>query len=120
MNSILPVIVGLLTTTNLTAVIAWIFDRKKRNKEYALLAEELNIKKTDSKKLLIEIYQDAITDFKEYNDKRFFDQKKYNDERFKDLEKDLSQLKKNVNLWKEKYRGLKNEFENYKRKIEGQ
>ncbi|WP_407323899.1 hypothetical protein R5O24_14115 [Tenacibaculum maritimum] len=108
MEEFLPLITGVLTATNISAVIAWFFDSKKRKNEYALLVAQLKARETDNHKSVIDMYQEVLNDLK-----------KYNDVRFQDLEKDLSQLKRNLNLWKEKYRSLKKEFEEYKTNHEG-
>lgn len=100
-------LIQILTGTNLTAVIVWIFDRKKRSNQYSQLVAELKAKETNNDKSVVDLYQEALDDLK----------KRY-DEKFIELEKDIKKLRDNVNLWKGKYASLKKEFDDYRAKHE--
>ncbi|WP_299682961.1 hypothetical protein [uncultured Tenacibaculum sp.] len=74
---------------------AWT-ERKKRRQE--LIKEE-----TQNQQQVVDLYQEALDDLK----------KRY-DEKFNELETEIKQLRTNLDLWKSKYRDLKDEFESYK------
>ncbi|WP_299627756.1 hypothetical protein [uncultured Tenacibaculum sp.] len=74
---------------------AWT-ERKKRR-------QELVKAETQNQQQVVDLYQEALDDLK----------KRY-DEKFNELETEIKQLRTNLDLWKSKYRDLKNEFEVYK------
>lgn len=93
--------------TAILGAIAWLFERRKRtiaHKKSNLELEQLRQKgDTENQSSVVDLYQEALDDLK----------KRY-DEKFQELEKDVEQLRKNVELWKGKYRTLKDEFTQYK------
>lgn len=62
----------------------------------------------DNQQKIIKLYKDALDDLK----------LRY-EERFGELQKEIELLRRNVELWKGKYRDLKKEFENYKKRKDG-
>ncbi|WP_438710868.1 hypothetical protein ACSTS3_19715 [Aquimarina muelleri] len=107
MEFITTYLVEILTGTNVTAIIVWLFDRKKRANQYAQLVAELKSKETENDKSVVDLYQEALDDLK----------KRY-DEKFDELGSELKTLKTNLDLWKGKYRTLKKEFDEYREKHE--
>jgi hypothetical protein len=86
--------IGEITTglvTSLAGLGAWSHERKQR--------------KVHGQQSVIDLYQEALSDLKI----------RY-DEKFTDIESEVDALKKNLDLWKGKYRSLKSEFESYKQK----
>lgn len=76
---------------------AWLFERKKRKQELAAASH-------DHQQRIMDMYQEALDDLKS----------RY-DQKFTELEIEIKQLRTNLNLWKDKYRNLKSEFEIYKK-----
>lgn len=103
MEFIANYLVEILTGTNVTAIVVWFFDRKKRANQYAQLVAELKSKETENDKSVVDLYQEALDDLK----------KRY-DEKFNELSTELKTLKANLDLWKGKYRTLKKEFDEYR------
>ena len=76
---------------------------------------------------LMDLYQEALDDLKKRYEERIADlqsqhddklkelEKKFN-ERFRELEEEIKRLRTNLELWKTKYRKLKDEFDRYKEK----
>lgn len=96
-------LIEILTGTNISAVVIWFFDRKKRSNQYAILVEELKSKETENEKSVVDLYQEALGDLK-----------KHYDNRLDELTIEVKELKKSLNLWKLKYENLKKEFDAYK------
>ena len=86
--------------TFLAGLGAWGYERKKRK-------QEIKKAETSHKHQVVDLYQEALDDLK----------KRY-DEKFADLEAEIKRLEKNLDLWKNKYKSLKTEFDNYRRKHE--
>ncbi|MGY0426004.1 MAG: hypothetical protein ACWIPI_04125 [Polaribacter sp.] len=103
MEFITQYLVEILTGTNVTAIIVWFFDRKKRANQYVQLVAELKSKETENDKSVVDLYQEALDDLK----------KRY-DVKFDELGTELKTLKTNLDLWKGKYRTLKKEFDDYR------
>ncbi|TCI93683.1 hypothetical protein [Tenacibaculum sp. M341] len=76
-------------------ISAWT-ERKKRKQEIARA-------ETQNQQQVVDLYQEALDDLK----------KRY-DEKFNELETEIKQLRLNLDLWKSKYRDLKDEFNKYK------
>lgn len=87
----------------ITALVAgfggWFFQRKQKH------AELESLKANNSQKI-VDLYQESLDDLK----------KRY-EERFQELHREVDLLRKNVELWKAKYRDLKKEFEDYKNNV---
>ena len=76
---------------------------------------------------LMDLYQEALDDLKKRYEERIKDiqaqhddklielEKKFN-ERFAELEEEIKRLRSNLELWKNKYRKLKDEFDQYRKK----
>lgn len=107
MEFISTYLVEILTGTNLTAVVVWFFDRKKRANQYDTLVAELKAKETENDKSIVDLYQEALDDLKTRYDVKF-----------DELSIELEKLKTNLDLWKSKYRTLKKEFDEYRQKHE--
>ncbi|WP_336069976.1 hypothetical protein [Mesoflavibacter sp. CH_XMU1404-2] len=88
-NYLGEIVTGLVTST--AGLGAWLHERKQR--------------KLQGQQTVVDLYQEVLTDLKN----------RY-DEKFKDIESELESVKKNLDLWKGKYRSLKKEFEEYKEK----
>ena len=90
--------------TFLAGLGAWGYERKKRKQELrsARLSNQAN--ETSNQQQVVELYQEALDDLK----------LRY-DEKFADLEAEIKRLEKNLDLWKNKYRSLKAEFDNYRK-----
>lgn len=80
------------------------------DKEKAQLQSELEAKsaelqavKADAAKKMVELYQGILDDLKN----------RY-DQRFEDMDKEITALRKNVEMWKNRYKGLKKELEMYR------
>ncbi|AXG70427.1 hypothetical protein KORDIASMS9_02667 [Kordia sp. SMS9] len=87
---------GIELMTALGGLFAWGYERKKRKADLAAA-------ETQNQKSVIDLYQEALDDLK----------KRY-DEKFIALEVEINLLRKNIELWKGKYRKLKQEFDDYK------
>jgi molecular chaperone GrpE (heat shock protein) len=107
MEFVTQYLVEILTGTNITAIVVWLFDRKKRANQYAQLVAELKSKETENDKSVVDLYQEALDDLK----------KRY-DVKFEELSAELKTLKTNLDLWKGKYRTLKKEFDDYRKQHE--
>ena len=82
--------------TAIAGISAWFFEHKKRK-------QELQATNDVHQENIVRAYKDALTDLKE----------RY-DQKFAELDKEIHLLRKNLDLWKNKYRNLKSEFETYK------
>ncbi len=83
--------------TAIAGVSAWLFERKKRH-------QEIQTANDVHQQHIVDMYQEALTDLKTRYDGKFLE-----------LEKEIQLLRKNLDLWKDKYRNLKSEFETYKK-----
>lgn len=90
-DSVLPYLFGA------GGFFSWYSERKKRKQEIARA-------ETQNQQQVVDLYQEALDDLK----------KRY-DEKFSELESEIGQLRTNLDLWKSRYKTLKQEFENYKR-----
>lgn len=90
---------------------AWLFERNKRK-------EDLKSIQTQNLQSVLDFYQDAIKDLRNNYDATLNEMKRNNEEKFQTLEQDIKSLRDNVNLWKGKYRKLKEEFDDYRSKHE--
>lgn len=90
---------------------AWLFERNKRK-------EDLKSIQTQNLQSVLDFYQDAIKDLRINYDATLNEMKRNNEEKFQTLEQDIKSLRDNVNLWKGKYRKLKEEFDDYRSKHE--
>lgn len=79
---------------------AWFFERKKRKQELA----DSEVKHQQH---VVDLYQEVLDDLK----------KRY-DEKFLELQGEIKCLRENLDIWKEKYRSLKVEFDRYRVKHE--
>jgi len=95
--------IGLIITT-ITGLLAWLFERTQRKAESKKAEQNIQETETKHQQQVVDLYQEALTDLK----------KRY-DEKFNDLDEEIKQLRKNLELWKTKYKTLKEEFEGYKR-----
>ena len=95
-ESIKPYIPEIITFV--AGLSAWGYERKKR-------IESLKQTKTATQQGVVDLYQEALDDLK----------KRY-DEKFDDLSKEIDALRKGLTQWKNKYKNLKSEFEEYKEK----
>ena len=86
--------------TFLAGLGAWGYERKKRK-------QELMGKETSNQQQVVDLYQEALDDLK----------KRY-DEKFADLEAEMKRLKKHSAIDKGKYRELKKEFDEYRKRHE--
>lgn len=96
----------------ITAMIAgfgtWFIQRKQKHVELSQKTAELESLKANNSQKIMDMYQEALNDLKI----------RY-DEKFSELHKEINILRRNVELWKEKYRDLKKEFEAYKKRSNG-
>lgn len=83
--------------TAVAGISAWLFERKKRK-------QEIQATNDVHQQHIVDLYQEALTDLKNRYDQKFVE-----------LDKEIQLLRKNLDLWKDKYRNLKSEFETYKR-----
>lgn len=88
----------------ITALVAgfggWFFQRKQKHAELEAL-------RANNYQKIVDLYQEALADLK-----------KTYDGKFKDLHNEVELLRKNVELWKNKYRDLKKAFDEYREKRE--
>ncbi|HIB37987.1 hypothetical protein [Mesonia sp.] len=89
---------GELATALIAGFCGWLFQRKQKHAELEAL-------KADNGQKIIDLYQESLDDLK----------KRY-EERFTELHREVELLRKNVELWKNKYRDLKKEFDLYRTK----
>lgn len=104
LQSFLPEIV-----TGIVGLGAWLNERTKRKKEVEQMA-------TQNIQSVVDLYQEALNDLKKRYDADILELDQKYATRFSELELELKTLKDNVNLWKGKYRKLKEEFDQYKQK----
>lgn len=86
---------------------AWLFERNKRK-------EDLKSAQMQNIQAVVDLYQEALSDLKLRYDGTIVELKKDYDLKFLELEKSMKALRDNVNLWKGKYRKLKDEFDEYR------
>jgi len=94
--------IGEIIVGAVMAFLGWFFERRKKKAEYS--------------KSMIDIYQDALTDLKTRYDEKYAFLKNEYDLKFKHLTFQMDQLRKDQEMWKNKYSSLKKEFDAYKRK----
>ena len=104
----------------------WI-DAKKKKAELKQLDATAKGSEADATGKLMDLYQEALDDLKKRYEERIKDiqtqhddklvelEKKFN-ERFAELEEEIKRLRSNLELWKNKYRKLKEEFDKYREK----
>lgn len=83
--------------TAVAGISAWLFERKKRK-------QDIQSANDVHQQHIVDLYQETLDDLKA----------RY-DQKFAELDKEIQLLRKNLDLWKDKYRNLKSEFETYKR-----
>ncbi len=96
---------GKLITGLVAGFLGWLFQRKQKHAELERMRAELQSVKADGSQKIVDLYQEALDDIKTRYDIKF-----------KELHNELAQLRRNVELWKTKYRDLKKEFVQYKEK----
>ena len=135
LNHYLEIINGLML---LITGSFWI-DAKKKRAELKQLNANAKGSEADAIKKMFDIYQDNIKDLDEWCKKRVTEvenfykeriefikvtirkelraemEKKFN-ERFAELEEEIKRLRSNLELWKNKYRKLKEAFDKYREK----
>lgn len=105
-----------------TGLIVWWLDRSKLKAEIEGLRLENETKKTDKDVKVIDLYQEALDDLKKRFDERIDEMKaryeekfeilqQQNEKKLETLETEIKSLRTNLELWKTKYRSLKEEFE---------
>ena len=104
----------------------WI-DAKKKKAELKQLNANAKGSEADATGKLMDLYQEALDDLKRRYEERIKDiqaqhddklaelEKKFN-ERFAELEEEIKRLRSNLELWKNKYRKLKEAFDKYREK----
>lgn len=103
LSNILPVVAG--------GAVGW-FSRRQKNKADMKTKEAenqrlLKAQEADKNQMIVDLYQEALSDLK----------KRY-DEKFGELHEEIEALRKNVELWKTKYRDLKKAFDEYRERRE--
>lgn len=93
----------------ISGIAAWLFERNKRK-------EDLKSAQMQNIQAVVDLYQEALSDLKIRYDGTITELKKEYDFKFLELDKNMKNLRDNVNLWKAKYRKLKDEFDTYKSK----
>lgn len=96
---------GELATAVIAGVCTWFFQRKQKHAELERMKAELQSVKADGSQKIVDLYQETLNDLKT----------RY-DEKFEELHREIDSLRRNVELWKNKYRDLKKAFDNYKQK----
>ena len=96
-------------TALIGAFAGWFFERKRKR-------AEVNAAKADNQQKIMDLYQEALDDLEERYEKRFAFLKAEQEAHFQTLQAEIKALKKNLELWKKKYRLLKEELERYKEK----
>lgn len=100
---------GELIAAAIAGFMGWFFERKRKK-------AETNKVEADYSKAIMEIYQDALNDLKKrYDDRDAYLKAEY-DMKFEVLNVKMEQLKKDQEMWKNKYSSLKKEFDAYKKK----
>jgi len=89
---------GQIILAIVSAFLGWFFQRKQKH-------AELEAMKADNGQKIVDLYQEALSDLK----------LRY-DEKFDGLHKEMDALRRNVEMWKNKYRDLKKDFDKYKEK----
>lgn len=107
---------GEFITAILAAFLGWFFERKRKKVEVANLAVEGNKAEADYSKSIMDIYQEALTDLKIRYEERYAFLKNEYDLKFANTNLQIQQLKKDQEMWKNKYTSLKKEFDAYKKK----
>ena len=123
LNHYLEIINGLML---LITGSFWI-DAKKKRAELKQLDANAKSSDADATGKLMDLYQEALDDLKKRYEERIKDiqaqhddklielEKKFN-ERFAELEEEIKRLRSNLELWKNKYRKLKEAFDKYREK----
>ena len=108
--------IGEIIVGAVMAFLGWFFERKRKRVEIDNLAVEGNKAEADYSKSMLDIYQDALTDLRNrYEEKYDFLKNEY-DLKFANIGLQMERLKKDQEMWKNKYTSLKKEFDAYKRK----
>jgi hypothetical protein len=95
-------LLGGTITGGLAGFFAWFWKRKSSKADYS--------------KSIIDLYQEALTDLKNQYEGRYVFLKNEYDLKFANLNLQLEQVKKDQEMWKNKYSSLKKEFDAYKKK----
>ncbi len=85
----------------------WGYERTKRK-------QEVQATETQHQQQIVDLYQEALSDLKVRYDEKFNDLKKDYNTKFNELEIEIKSLRTNLELWKNKYRRLKEEFNLYR------
>lgn len=96
--------------------IGWFFERKRKQVEVKNLAVEGNKMEADYSKSIMDMYQEALTDLKNRYEERYSFLKNEYDLKFENLNLQLDKMKRDQEMWKNKYTSLKKEFDVYKQK----
>jgi len=106
---------GELLVLVLGSFLGWFFERKRKKQEVKNLKVEGNKAEADYSKSMLDIYQDALSDLKNRYEEKFDFLKKEYDLQFTNLNLRMEKMKKDQEMWKNRYNSLKSEFDNYKK-----
>lgn len=118
----------ILTAFSITSIAGfsgWFWERKRKGVEVKNLQTEGNKAEADYGKAIMDMYQEALTDLKLRYEERLKDLKDKYEERyiflkneydlkFENLNLQMEKLKKDQEMWRNKYNSLKKEFDAYK------
>ncbi|MFV8280565.1 hypothetical protein ACNKXS_03420 [Christiangramia marina] len=115
MIEILKPYLGELLVLIIGSLLGWFVERKRKKVEVRNLTVEGNKAEADYSKSMLDIYQDALTDLKDRYEEKFCFLKKEYDLQFTNLNLRMERLKKDQEMWKNRYSKLKREFEDYRK-----
>ena len=111
------------------------YDAKKKKAELKRLNATVKSDEADATKKIVDLYQESIDDLEKRYKARYVEMEQFYKERIDnmrksirnelrsevhqeiaDLRKEVINLRKNLELWKNKYRKLKEEFDRYREK----
>ncbi|MEO2064500.1 MAG: hypothetical protein ABGW97_16070 [Christiangramia sp.] len=105
-----------LITGGVGGFFGWFFERKRKKVEVKNLAVEGEKGKADYLQAIMDSYQDALTDLRVRYEERYEFMKNEYDLKFENQNLKIDKLKKDQEMWKNKYNSLKKEFDAYKKK----
>ena len=120
MNTFFTESLGIFLTALITGGVGgffgWFFERKRKKVEVKNLAVEGNKMEADYSKSIMDLYQEALTDLQQRYEERYVFLKNEYDLKLDNLNLKFERIKKDQEMWKNKYAGLKKEFDAYREK----
>lgn len=109
MKEFLQPYVGEFIAVLISGFGVWFFERRRKKVEVKSL-------EADHSKSIMGLYQEALDDLKKRYEEKYLSLKTEYDLKFQNLNLQIDKLKRDQEMWKNKYTSLKKEFDAYKKK----